>query len=339
LNVLHVNDYVGEVGGAEVAVKLLISRLGGDLISTTNFTTDAAKKYDVIHLHSVWNLLSRRRSLYSSRVPYVYTAHGYTLDCTKQSGLCIPGCIPTGSCSTCQGIIARALFSRSRLKPLLEVVRQSKAIIVHSKWMQFYYRRWNPTYLPIPLEIEEMQPLDPSEKERYLFFSARCVFDKNPFAFARLCKELHVKGIMALDFLAGTSRGLFKDYVKTLRNEYVEFYFDPEKEERFDLCHHAYLTVHPHVYCEPFGIASANSILLGTPLIAYPFGNLRDLATITAFPYAELRRTVDRALIDDAYYHLLCEKTLTRRNKLTKELDCVEDWERFYELTMDGKQN
>jgi glycosyltransferase involved in cell wall biosynthesis len=334
LNILFLNDYITQLGGAEVVIKNVMeqSKHNIELQKSTDLPNINLNNYDIIHLHSLFDVLPNRKLLKSRKV--VWSLHGYVLDCTKQSGLCNSPIIKR-NCLGCHGVLGYTRFYFKRLRAIRDLVYNYLSyLLVHSDWMLEYYAIINPIryvkikQLPIPLETKDMTISN--NKEDYIFFSARCVFDKNPLGFIKICDELGIKGKMALYYLTG--RPLFKDYMERLRRSHnVEVFLDLEKKDLFDLYKHAKLTVHPHVYAEPFGIGSANSILLGTPLITYPFGNLKNLATVISYPLNNMIKTVDKLMKDEYYYQLVLEQALMDRNKLIQEHNSIKLWDEFYE--------
>jgi len=328
LKVLFINDFGGALGGAEVVIKKVRerSRHEIDLMISDEVEAETLDNYDLIHVHNANRLLGKLDVLNGKK--YVVSLHDYRFDCQEQLKTCLVE--NKHPCIRCAGVFDYLIHMISRKRPMAKLVSNAAQVIVHSDYMRRHYSKLDPVYLPIPLEVEEMEPLeDPGDRGDYLFYSARCSPEKNPFDFVKLCRKLDAKGVMALDYLA--TRATFKDYVRLLRDENVEIYYDLELEKLFELYRHAFLTVHPHLYAEPFGIGSTNSILLGTPLIAYPHGNLAHLASFTAPTFEDLVEIVHKARESPEFYDYLLEKTALMREEFSREFDSIKKWDDFYE--------
>lgn len=324
MKILFINDQIGEVGGAEIVIKNVIakSRHKINVLPSHQVTHNDIEENDIIHLHNVGQFLKRRNVLNGSK--YVCSIHDYRLHCPNSLGTCQVYDI---GCLKCMGFFRYLARYFLKHRPFRELALKSSGLIVHSEYMKQFYKEYETTYLPIPLETDKTDLLH--KDEEYLFFSSRCSHEKNPLAFIDLCKQLDVEGIMTLYNL--TTGPLFKEYITKMRTPNVEIFYDLEVDQLFDLYRHAHLTVHPHLYAEPFGIGSANSILLGTPLITYPFGNLNNLATRTASNYGALVKIVKQTYEDPEFYQRLLDETEVKRMNLTKELDSIDMWDEYYE--------
>lgn len=321
MKILHLNDYLSGYGGSEVVMNNIVrvSSHEGE-ISTFEDAQDL-DSYDLIHVHNVW---SKKFDKLKGR-KLIMSIHDYRLTkCMIGMRLCEA---ENRNCLTCRGLLGFYL-NHLRIRPLWKFVdKQSPTLVVHSPYMKDYYKpKFDTTYMPIPLEVKDMNPSD--NREDYLFFSARCSNEKNPFAFARMCKEIGVKGVMALTI----SNTYFKSYMRQLQKfPNIEVFIEPEFKEQIDLYRHAKLTVHPYKYAEPFGISCVNSILCGTPLLSYPYGNLPHVSTLTAYGYESLKNMVIGALESPVFYEALVKKTLEMRQKFVEEFDCGKRWDNFYE--------
>ena len=325
MRVLFLNQIIGELGGAEVVVENVRrrSRHTIDLRTPREVDGDTLDDYDAVHVHNVApaplvNLLSGRR--------YVLSLHDYRLDCVSYLKSCLVE--GTTDCKRCMGLVTYTRRRRKQ-KQLRKLVAQATRVVVHSRYMRDYYGHLNPIYLPIPLEVDSMTCIRNVDRGDYLFYSARCDGEKNPLEFVALCRALEREGVMALYNLAGTPR--FKPYIRQLRHPLIDIHLNPDRETLFDLYARAHATVHPYRYAEPFGIANANSILLGTPLLSYPHGNLKNLATFTAETPAQLASLVAETYEDPDFYAYLLEKTERMRRVLAEEHDSIARWDELYE--------
>jgi len=69
---------------------------------------------------------------------------------------------------------------------------------------------------------------------------------------------------------------------------------------------------------------------LGTPLVAYPFGNLKNVATFTAYPFRRLVMAVRTLLRNDGTYEVALKETMRKRELFLKEFDSISLWDDFY---------
>lgn len=334
MKVLQVNDHTGPLGGAEVVLKNILATSSHqlDLIASSDFSYFNSKDHDLIHLHNVNELnLAALMTSWRNGQKYVISLHDHRYICINNMLTCHTF-NKWKNCLVCQGLI-KYPWLRSRQAALKKMVEKAERVIVHSPFMASLYEDLDPVYLPIPLETEQMTLLaDEAQRGDYLFYSSRASYEKNPQDFVRLCRDLDVRGIMALDYMATQSH--HKHYVQLLRDHHVELHYDVELEDLFDFYRHARLTVHPHRYMEPFGIGSINSILLGTPLMAYGHGNLINLSTHSPIFYETLRDITRKLLEDPELYQLALDHTRNLRDVLLVEHGPIATcrWDELYEL-------
>ena len=337
MKVLQVNDFTGNLGGAEVAIKNILARSSHkmDWVTSSDFNNMDIwdiNNYDLIHLHNVFNLdLHQLMRAWRLVIKYVISLHDHRFNCLNNMLTC-ETFNKWKNCLVCQGLLNYP-WLKMRQATVRKLVEKAERVVVFSPYMADLYEELTPTYLPICLETEQMTLLaDESERGDYLFYSSRASYEKNPQDFVRLCRDLDVRGIMALDYMPGHPH--FKDYVKLLRDPHVELHYDVELEELFDFYRHARLTVHPHKYLEPFGIGSINSILLGTPLLTYAHGNLRDFSEYWPLSYPTLRDITRDLLEDPELYQLILDHVRDLRDILLVEHGpvAVDRWDEAYEL-------
>ena len=322
MNILYVNNYAGPVGGAEVAIRNAMkqSRHHIELKLTQSIQRSDLQGYDLIHLHNVSRLKPQTVRGFNT----VVSVHDYQLYCPNPIGWCH---VFKTNCLRCMGLVNYLHKYVKRHRPLKRIVEESNDTIVHSRYMRNLYTRYNPTYLPIPLEVDECHPA--KTREEYLFYSGRCHPEKNPRGFAKLCHTLNTRGIMALE--QPTNKEVYKSTIRTLKDAPVEIILSPERKELFDLYRHAHLTVHPYLYAEPFGIANVNSVLNGTPLFTYPYGNQINTATWISSDFNDLTANVRRAIEDPEFYQHLLSLVNDQRINFSKEHDSIETWDDYYE--------
>lgn len=329
MQVLILSDYVTSLGGVEAAINLIQekSRHNVTIALSEKLATIDLDKYDVIHLNNVWNANPFLHRLENHNV--VLTLHDFRLLCNKGLYVCVA--LKT-NCVTCRGILPYIYSHLKRMVPLQKYVEKYKpSLIVHSKFMEETYSFLSPTYLPLPLEVDEMNPIPLNERKGYLFFSGRCAYEKNPIDFARLCLKLKQQGVMALHNLS--LGGYYVEYMRELQKYPVEVYVTPSKKELFELYSHAKLAVFPNLFPEPFGIAQANALLFQVPIIAYPLGNLNYTATVKAWDFNDLVLKVHKLLVDKDHYLIAYAKVKMQRKVManTHGASAVIKLDMFYE--------
>ncbi len=211
------------------------------------------------------------------------------------------------------------------------LAKRADLITVDSKFMQEFYHTYNPILLPAPMETDVLVPC--SEKEDYLFYTGRLSFEKNPFGFVDIINKTGLKGKMAVydtvDDVVG-SNNYYKD-ILNCDNKNIEVFLNPTKEKMIDLVRHARFTVLPYFFAEPFGNAAANSVMCGTPLITFPYGNARNMTHLLPKTLDEMIKMVE---MDDKQYEIELRKTIIKSNELRTTHNPVNStklWDDAYE--------
>jgi len=284
-----------------------------------------------VHLHNIWQ--DDLSALDQAKI--AFSVHDYRLTgCPRGMLLCRVNGNGNGSifrsCATCRGLLV-SQYMKGRARRIIEFAQRNastiKAVAHSSHMLNYCAPLRSPIHLPIPLETSEFMPTDAANPEQYLFYSARCSYEKNPIGFAKLCEHTGAKGILAISF----ERSSCKDYMNALKRYPVEIRVSPEWGELKDLYRHAMMTVLPYRWMEPFGIAAANSVLAGTPLLTTPYGNLPNLATACGRDLGELAKVINNARSSERFYSFLKHRVMERRRALAVEHDSIKLWDEFYE--------
>jgi glycosyltransferase involved in cell wall biosynthesis len=127
--------------------------------------------------------------------------------------------------------------------------------------------------------------------------------------------------------------GVISHYKEILENtnENIEIFLNPSIEKMIDLVRHAKFTVLPYFFVEPFGIAAANSVLCGTPLITFPYGNLRSFTRLLPKTLDEMIQMVK--MNDERYMDELAE-TIKKGNELReihRPENAIRKWDEMYD--------
>lgn len=329
MRVLMLNDYVTSLGGAEVVINLLKQRSSHtiDIHLSEELNTLDLDNYDLIHLNNVWKAIPYLSKLKDRKV--VLSLHDFRLLCNNGLKTCE---ILKLNCVTCRGIIPFLYAYFKRFKPLKRFVQKfNPSIVVHSEYMKKTHEHLSPTYIPLPLEVEDMKPLPLEDRLNYPLFSGRCAMEKNPLDFAKLCSLLRLTGKMALHNLSLS--GYFISYMQKLRDYPVDVYVDPDRDELFELYRHAKLAIFPNLFPEPFGISQANALLFEVPVLAYPFGNLKYNSTVKAFGFMDLVEKTKRLVNDSDFYKEAYERVKEQRKIMAKThgLGAIKKWDDFYD--------
>lgn len=261
--------------------------------------------FDIVHVHA-----GIQKKFFSiTKAKLIYNIHNFVLSC-PMGGFC---CIVLNkflknplTCLNCLGYIG-IKTGGDNLKISVELAQKADLIAVHSEFMKEFYHTYNPVVLPLPLETDILIPCD--DKEDYIFYTGRLSFEKNPYGFLDIVNKSGLKGKMVLynlsEDIIGTSNH-YKELIELVNNnKNIELILNPSKEKMIDLVRHAKFTVLPYFFVEPFGVAAANSVLCGTPLITFPYGNLRNFTKLLPKTLDEMIKMVKMS--DEQYQYELKE--------------------------------
>jgi len=318
-------------GGAEVVFNNLKTYSENDitLIYPEDIHEHDFDDFDIIHVHNA--LADQQHFLeYNGSTKLVYDIHAFTLTCPTELYLCsvLNRYLKKPlTCENCLGL-AGQWFCNKSMSAYIKLANKADHTIVHSEFMRDFYRNYNPVYLPIPLETDKITPH--FEDEGYLFYTARASIEKNPSGFMKIVEATGLPAKMAI-----YGRGLGMQNIDAIVNNKldIEVVVDPPSDELFKMYYGARYTVLPYLYSEPFGIAAANSLLAGTPLITFPFGNLCTLGTVTPSTFSDMVRLIQ----SDPHDRLLDD---VRKQSLYahEEHGCItatEKWDKFYKMVVE----
>jgi len=212
-----------------------------------------------------------------------------------------------------------------------ELSRKADLITVDSEFMREFYHTYNPMLLPLPMETDLLIPSE--DKEDYLFYTGRLSFEKNPYGFLNIINRTGLKGKMAIYDTNEDITGVRSHYKEILENTNpnIEIFLNPSKEKMIDLVRHAKFTVLPYFFAEPFGVAAANSVLCCTPLITFPYGNLRSFTKLLPNTLDEMIQLIK---MDDERYRHELKETLKKGNELRdihKPENAIKKWDEMYD--------
>lgn len=288
--------------------------------------------FDIVHVHS-----GIHKKFFSiTKAKLIYGVHSFNLTCAM-GGFC---CSVLNkflkeplTCLNCLGYLG-IKTGGDNLKISIKIAQKADLISVHSEFMKEFYHAYNPVYLPLPLETDILIPCD--EKENYIFYTGRLSFEKNPYGFVDIINKTGLKGKMALYNLSEDITGTKNHYNELLElinnNKNIELILNPSKDKMIDLVRYAKFTVLPYFFAEPFGVAAANSVLCGTPLITFPYGNLRNFTKLLPNTLDEMIQMVK--MDDERYLHELKE-TKKKGDELRcihKPENAIKKWDELYDL-------
>ena len=286
--------------------------------------------FDIIHTHNAIH-----EGFFKTKAKIIYNVHNFVLSCPMGGNVCLilnKFLKDPLTCLNCLGYLG-IKTGGDNLKRSIKLAQRADLITVHSDYMKEYYHNYNPIVLPLSLETDILTPC--FEKEEYLFYTGRLSFEKNPQGFIDIVEKSGLKGKMVLYTLSldiiGTERH-FGDIINSVKNnKNIELILNPTIPEMIDLVKHAKFTVLPYFFAEPFGIAAANSVLCGTPLITFPYGNLRNMTHLLPKTLDEM---VKMTKMDDKQYLYNLEETLRMGEELRNihnPKNAIKIWDETYD--------
>lgn len=288
------------------------------------------KDFDILHMHG-----RVHDEFFTTKTKIIYGVHVFLLSCPSGGLFCSvlnKFLNEPLTCLNCLGYVGMKT-GETNLKKYIRTAKIAKAITVESEFMREFYHAYNPMILPVPLETDILMPYH--DKEDYLLYSGRLSFEKNPYGFIDIVNKTGMKGkMMVYSFLENdqitNSNRFYKDIIEN-KNKNIEVILNPSKEHMIELVKHAKFMVLPYFFAEPFGIAATNSILCGTPLVAFPYGNVRNMTHL-------LPKTLDEMIqmmkMDDTQYQMELDKVLIKSNELRithEPQNVVRKWDDLYD--------
>jgi glycosyltransferase involved in cell wall biosynthesis len=160
----------------------------------------------------------------------------------------------------------------------------------------------------------------------YLLFFGRIHPDKGTSEAIQIARQSKRKLIIAGII---QDENYFNDKVKPFLSEDIEFIGSAGPEKRNELLGGAYALLHPISFDEPFGLSVAESMLCGTPVIAFNRGSMPELIEHekTGFLVSTIEDAVDAVANTHTISRSYCAQWATQ--KFSKE-KMVEDYLALY---------
>lgn len=286
--------------------------------------------FDIIHVHQV-----PQPQFFKTSAKIIYNIHNFILNCPAGGNVCQILNKYLGkplTCPNCLGYVGM-ITGNKNMENCINMAKRADRIVVHSDFMREYYHTWDPFVLPLPLQTDLLTPC--YEKENFLLYLGRMSFEKNPWGFVEIIERTRFKGKMILyelsEDIANTKSSYKKLLEKINKNNNIELFINPSLLEMIELVKHAKFTVLPYNFIEPYGIAAANSILCNTPLITFPYGNLRSFTNLLPKTLDEMIKIVK---MDDKQYQHNLTKTLIKGNELSyihDPINATKVWDSMYD--------
>jgi len=290
--------------------------------------------FDIVHVNG-----TICEQFFTTKAKTIYNIHAYILSCPPGGLYCMvlnKFLKEPLTCLDCLGYLG-IKTGTDHQKKLIKMAQKADIFAVHSEYMKEFYHMFNPTVFTVPLETDILIPCNPKEKEleEYLLYTGRLSFEKNPFGFIDIVNRTGIKGKMVVynfletDELTNT-KSFYKDLINNT-NPNIEIILNPSKGEMIKLVQRAKFTVLPYFFAEPLGVAALNSILCGTPVISFPYGNARNLSTLLPKTLDEMIKMLN---VSDNEYKNIISKMNAKKIELIKIHDpatVVKQWDNIYD--------
>ncbi|MES2060619.1 MAG: glycosyltransferase family 4 protein [Bacteroidota bacterium] len=112
------------------------------------------------------------------------------------------------------------------------------------------------------------------QPQDYLLYFGRIHHDKGPLEAIEISKKANKRLIMAGII---QDENYFKDRVEPQLNDQIQYIGPAGPDKRNELLGNALALLHPINFAEPFGMSVAESMLCGTPVIAFNKGSMPEL--------------------------------------------------------------
>jgi glycosyltransferase involved in cell wall biosynthesis len=292
--------------------------------------------FDVIHSHNALH-----EGFYKTKAKIIYNIHNFVISCPMGGNICLilnKFLKDPLTCSSCLGYFG-IKTGGDNLKRHIKLAKRADLLAVHSEYMREYYHNYDPAMLPLPLETDVLTPC--LEKEDYIFYTGRLSLEKNPYGFIDVVERTDMKAKMVLytlDMDIANTEKQYGDLIKRINsNKNIELFLNPSFKDMLNLLKHAKFTVLPYFFAEPYGIAAANSVMCGTPLITFPYGNARNMTHL-------LPKTLDEMVkltkMDNKQYLYTLEETLKKSKELRQihnPKNTIKIWDNNYEQLFNKK--
>ncbi len=298
-----------------------VTLCGEDDIDSYNFND-----FDIIHTHAL-----HKKFLTKFDAKLIFGMHGFGFSCPPGGLYCtvLNNFLEEPlTCLDCLGYLGLKTGGNN-LKRFLSLAKKSDAISVDDKFMQEFYHVYNPFVMPLPLETDIL--VSTPEKEDYILYTGRLSFEKNPHGFINIINRTKQKAKMVVYDTVEDTMAIKSQYSDILSNPNIEIILNPTKSEMIKLVQRAKFVVLPYFFAEPFGVAAANSVLCGTPLIAFPYGNVRNMTHLLARTFDEMVKLIK---MNDKDYEETLKLTLKKGDELRlihKPENAIKVWDEVYE--------
>lgn len=291
--------------------------------------------FDIVHIHGY----IEPKFFDIKKAKIIYGVHNFNLTCAMGGFVCSvlnKFLKEPLTCTNCLGYIG-IKTGEVTLKTSIKMAQKADLISVHSEFMKEFYHAYNPVYLPLPLETDILVPSNDKDPKGYIFYSGRLSFEKNPYGFVDIVNRTGLKAKMVLydlikEHTPGNSNSHYNELLNLIKeNKNIELFMNPSLPQMIELVRHAKFTVLPYFFAEPFGIAAANSVLCGTPLITFPYGNARNMTHLLPKTLTEMIKLTQ---MDDNQYKIELERTLIKSSELREihnPVNAIKIWDKAYD--------
>lgn len=293
--------------------------------------------FDIIHIHTLHN-----KFLKPTKAKLIFGMHGLGFSCPPGGLYCMvlnKFLKEPLTCLNCLGYLGIKTGGEN-LSKCLALAKKSDLIAVDSMFMKEFYHAYNPILMPLPMETDILIPCDIINKKDYLLYTGRLSFEKNPFGFLEIIKRTSMQGKMVVYDTVDDIMDIKIQYndILNCKDSNIEIILNPSKEHMIELIKHAKFTVLPYFFAEPFGVAAANSVLCGTPLVAFPYGNVRNMTHLLPKTLDEM---IQLLLMNNEQYKIELNKTLLKSKELRlthKPENAIKVWDDIYKNLYETKR-
>jgi glycosyltransferase involved in cell wall biosynthesis len=169
----------------------------------------------------------------------------------------------------------------------------------------------------------------------YLLFVGRMNPDKGVHRAVRIARDAGLPLIVVTKMWEQPERDYFDAQVRPLLHDGVELRFDTEPEERVELLRHAEALLDPIDWPEPFGLAMAEALACGTPVLVSPRGAAPEIVVdgVTGFLRESDAELVEAAGRVGELSRQACREAAVRDFSVER---MVRDHELLYERLIDS---